>query len=292
MTELRVRCADGYVLHGTEHVPTRPEGIAVLVAPAVFVRERYYTAFARALASGGMRAITWASRGMGRSLAREAPGWRHELRDWGERDLPALIAWVRAEYPDERLFVVGHSMGGQIAGLSSALQQVEGLVTVAATEAWYGHWPAPKAAGILAWYLAIPLLGRALPVIPADRFGLGPDMDARLVRDWARWGRSRRYLYGPHGLTPALERYTGRVLAYSFTDDHLGCRRAVDALHAHFASAELHRAHVSPTDAGVPTLGHFGYFRAATGTTLWSQTAAWIRSGGPPPPLDPSSGVR
>ena len=271
-----VVCDDGYTLQITRFEPAEPIGITVLVCPAIFVRERYYAAFAGWLAERGVRALTFANRGAGRSLAAETGPWDHRIEHWGERDLPAMVARARADRPGDRLFVVGHSMGGQTVGLSGAVHALDGVVSVASTAAWWGHWPRPARYGILAWYCAVPLLGRALPVMPADLAGLGPDLDAEIARGWAKWGRHPDYLFGPFGLEDHLASYRGRVLAWSFTDDRLGCHRAVQALHGRYARAELDERHVDPARVGVPAIGHFGWFRRGIGEVLWADTLSWF----------------
>ncbi|MBW2453480.1 MAG: alpha/beta fold hydrolase [Deltaproteobacteria bacterium] len=276
---LIIDCPDGYGLRGSTFTPTgqRQRQGTVIVCPAILVRERFYHPFAAYLARRGWHVITFANRGQGLSLAAETRRWDHQLRHWGERDLPAVIDHAAGAHPDHRLCVVGHSMGGQLVALSEAVHRLAGIVTVAATAAWWGHWPFPTNLGILAGYRLASVLTRALPVFPADRFGLGPDVDARLVRDWVTWGRHRDYLAGPFGLDLHMEDYRGRLLVYSFTDDeHLGCRRAVEAIHRPYVHAEVTHHHADPRQIGVPRLGHFGYFREGLGTSLWEQTIAWM----------------
>jgi predicted alpha/beta hydrolase len=279
---LTLDCPDGYALHGSLFTP-RPgaeRGVTVIVCPAIGVRQRFYWAFAAALADAGFHVLSLANRGMDVSLAAEDRPWPHELRHWGEVDLPAIVAHARAARPGDRLFVVGHSMGGQLVGLSDSLLALDGVVTVAATAAWWGHWSFPANVGILAWDLAMPVLGRIFPRFPAERLRLGPDIDARLMRDWVRWGRDRDYLFAERfGLPSHLDRYRGRVLAFSFSDDPFGSRAAVDALHRRFTAAELVERHVAPAEVGARRLGHFGYFRRAAGEPLWRETIAWMGGG-------------
>ncbi|MBT3223041.1 MAG: alpha/beta fold hydrolase [Proteobacteria bacterium] len=276
---LNIRCADGYVLRGTEFVPDVQPQATIVICPAIFVREGFYFHFAKYVAQHGYRAITFANRGMGVSLAAETNLWKHQLRHWGELDLPAVIEFARSTAPEKPLYLVGHSMGGQLAALSPASLDVDAIVTVAATHAWWGHWPRPYRWGILAWYSFIPLVGRVLPKFPASRLGLGPNVSSSVVRDWARWGRNRNYFMGPFGIQPQMANYRGRVLAWSFTDDErLGLHAAVEALHRHYFRASVTHLHVDPAEFGLSHLGHFGYFRPHLGPALWEQTIAWLDS--------------
>jgi predicted alpha/beta hydrolase len=148
---------------------------------------------------------------------------------------------------------------------------------VAATSAWWGNWPAPLRWGILGFYGTAPILGRLIPYFPADLVDFGPNVESHIVRDWVRWGRHRRYFYGPFDTQPQMEQYRGHVLALSFTDDvNLGCERAVHALHRHFRIAKLEYRHLAPKDFGLDSVGHFGFFRRAQGPALWTVVDEWI----------------
>ncbi len=276
-SDLSIRCADGVVLRGTEFRPGVEQGTTVIVCGAIFTRERFYARMARYLAGRGLRVITFANRGSGRSLAGGTP----RLVDWGLLDLPAVIEHARSTRPTHRLFALGHSMGGQLVALSEAVHGLDGVVSVAATEAWWRHWPKRTRLGILGGFVAIPLLGRALDPIPADRFSLGPDLASSIARDWARWGRTRGYFDRFLERAPSFASYRGRVLAFSFDDDELlGCSRAVDALHRRYAQADVDRRHLAPNDVGSAHIGHFGFFRLGAGPRLWEETIAWMQ-----PPL-------
>ena len=224
----------------------------------MLVRQRFYARFARHACERGYRVVTFDHRGLGESLKAEQGAWEHRIEHWGQLDLPAVIGAF-----DGRRVLVGHSMGGQIPTLAQNVAQLSRIVTVAATAAFWRHWPRPDRYGILAWYGLVPLLGRGLPVLPTERLGLGPDLDTRLLRGWAKWGRDPAYLDG-FGLRH--HPYEGPVLSWSFADDRLGARRAVEVLHRRYPRLE-HRV----AERG----GHFGFFRDPA---LWSETLGWIQA--------------
>ena len=238
----------------------------------MLVDPRFYRRFASFLAVRGMHVYTYANRGVGSSFDAETTAIPLRLQDWGERDLPAMIDHAGRLRPGDRLFVVGHSMGGQLVALTDSVHRLEGIVTVAATDAWLGHWPLPDRLAVAAWYgVAVPVLGRVLDTFPAHWIRMGPPVRSCLVRDWARWGRHRDYLRGPFGMRPTAGEYTGRLLVYSFADDRLGVRAAVDAHHRHY-----NRAAITRRDVADGSVGHFGFFRDPGADRFWPEVLRWI----------------
>lgn len=262
---LPLLCGDGIWISASLY-EGQGSGITLIVLPAMMTRTRFYRRFSEHMAAHGVRVLVVCHRGMGESLE---PSGEVRLRDWGEQDLPAAIAWARSTRPQDRLMVMGHSMGGQIVTLPAQVHELDAILTMGATLAWFGHWPSPERQGIRAWYWMAPVIARVLRHRwPLERLGLGPDIRPELVRTWARWGRDPDYLWGRRfGLAPHASEYRGRVLAISASDDRLGSEQAVRALHQRFQSAQVE--HWVLTDGG-----HFGYFQRRP--DLWDRTLAWM----------------
>jgi predicted alpha/beta hydrolase len=70
---------------------------------------------------------------------------------------------------------------------------------------------------------------------------------------------------------------TAPVLAYSFEDDAMLDRRAIDGLHAFYRNARIERRHVEPGSAGRKRIGHFGFFVPESRDNLWRDTLDWLR---------------
>src|SRR5690606_35827800 len=109
----------------------------------------------------------------------------------------------------------------------------------------------------LMWRVLVPLFGRGRR-FPARRIGFASiDLPAPVVREWARWGRSRDYLFSPeHGLD--VSRYAQMrmpLLAYSFEDDGYASRAAVEALLRQYANARITHYHVARESGR--SYGHF-----------------------------------
>jgi predicted alpha/beta hydrolase len=266
---------DGYGLAGTLYrASTDARGLVVLNA-AVGVPRRFYRYFAAGLAAAGFSSLTWDFRGIGGSRPPSLRGFAATAGDWVFLDTAGVIDWALSELRPDRLFLVGHSFGGQTAGLLDNASAVDGMVTMSAQSGnWrlQGGWQ--KLMVLIYAWLALPLLPRIVGVMPMRRLGMGEDLPRGVALEWGRWCRNRDYLLGDSTLP--LERYrhfTAPVLAYSFGDDDWGSARSVAAMMRAYPNVELR--HVEPADFGLARIGHLGFFRPGS-EALWRDAIGWL----------------
>ncbi|MEM6294715.1 MAG: alpha/beta fold hydrolase [Myxococcota bacterium] len=265
---------DGYELAGSWWGPDDPARV-VMINAATAVPRRFYRHFAASLVDEGYGVLTYDYRGIGDSAPASLRGFRARMRDWGMLDMAGALDWVRSRHRGAGISMVGHSVGGQLAGLLDNAEEVDGIATFSAQS---GHWRlqggSQKAMVALHMHLTFPAMARAVGYIPWSNFGGGEDLPAGVAREWARWCRDPRYLFGDPTLP--LHRYAdfdAPVLAYSFDDDDWGTARSVDTLMREYP--RVRRRHVAPAEAGLRSIGHFGFFRPdAAG--LWPDVIAWL----------------
>jgi predicted alpha/beta hydrolase len=203
------------------------------------------------------------------------------MRDWAELDAEAMIDHVAHEAAGRPLYLVGHSFGGQLLGLIGAPERFAGAVLIASQLGYVGHWPAASRWALrLLWGAAVPALVAARGYVPG-RLGLGGnDLPGGVASQWARWCRDPRYLLGEvPGAAAAFAAVRGPLLAYSFADDWMAPRPAVEALLATFRGAEVCHRHIDPRREGGAAVGHFGFFRQEAGGHLWPQVTAFLGAG-------------
>jgi predicted alpha/beta hydrolase len=273
---LTLVCADGCRIDASRYCGG--ERAAVLIAPALGVPRRFYEPFARFLAGRGYDVLTIDYRGTsGSGQGCDVAAIR--LVDWGRLDLDAALRHLWSESKATRRVLVGHSLGGQLPGLTAESEGLSAMVLIGASCPYPPLYPLiPRLRMLLLWCVLVPWLSRGRSHFPARRIGFSSiDIPAGAMRDWARWGLSRNYLFDPaHGLDTA--RYAALelpLLAYSFADDDYAVRPAVDALLARYSSARIDRRHIGrPIDGS--RIGHFGYFSAKMRDSLWLHTADWL----------------
>jgi predicted alpha/beta hydrolase len=270
-----IAALDGYPLAADVWPAERP-ATTVAINSAMGVPRRYYRAFAGHLAAQGMAVVSYDYRGIGDSAPKRLRGFPARARDWGQLDFAGVLGWMRAQHPTAATAVVGHSIGGQLLALAPNADQLAGAVLVGAQAGSWRHWPGLNRLGMAAlWYAVIPALATLAGRLPMSWFGLGQDVPSGVAREWARWGRSRDYLFDPrHGLPlSGYARLDIPVRAYSFADDRYAPRPSVEALLRRFPAAQIEHHHGSREGGRV---GHFGFFRAGVVPALWGEASEWL----------------
>jgi predicted alpha/beta hydrolase len=188
-------------------------------------------------------------------------------------DFAGILEWTKRRLaPKQRLFVVAHSVGGQIIGLASNSASVDALLCVAAQEGYWGNWPFPRKWSFwLLCHLLMPGLTRICGYFPAKKLGLGEDLPYGVGLEWAQWARTPAYL----GKKP-FGAFIGPVLLYSFADDMFAPRRAVDRLIENYLHSNIEHRYYTPDDLGAESIGHLGFFRKRFRCTLWRESAEWL----------------
>ena len=272
--DLTVPARDGYPLAATLF---RSGPRVVIINSATAVKRHFYKHFAGALAARGYTALTYDYRGIGGSKPATLRGFRALTRDWSLLDMHGVVAWARAELGAERLFLVGHSVGGQTAGLLENSDAINGMVTLSSQSGYWRLQGAEQKVTVLFHvHVTLPLLSQLFGYMPWSAISAAEDLPKGVAIEWARWCRQPNYLLDDDTLPLArYQKFRAPVLAYSFGDDKWGTRASVDAMMR--AYPNLERRHVEPAEAGLPRIGHFGYFRRES-SSLWHDAIEWLNA--------------
>jgi predicted alpha/beta hydrolase len=284
---VRISCDDGFDLAGRFYrsAATRPSRGAVLVSGATGVPQGFYSAFAAHLASRGFPTLTYDYRGVGSSRPGSLRGFDARMQDWARRDASAALAWLR-QREARPLFLVGHSLGGQLVGLVRGHEELRAILSVAtSTGTWWEMSGSYRIFCAFVWYILAPLgLGLA-GYLPARRLGLGEDLPAGVAREWSRWCRSADY-FGRH-LPPedlqAMRDVRQPWRSIAFTDDPIANRTTVPALLSFYPNASLDSRFVAPHEIGASRIGHLGFFSRRRGDRLWPLAVEFLEAYSGPP---------
>jgi len=272
---VQIGTVDGMLLGGTLFEAEGSRQV-VIVQGATAVPHQFYRRFAQFLQQNGVTTLTYDFRGTGVSGPDSLKGYPARCSDWGLYDMPATINWVRRTLAAEKIYLIGHSAGGQQAGLIDNADLIDAMVTVCAQSGYWKYQGGAEKQRVFAMvYLIFPLVARLFGYFPWSRFASGCDLPKSVALQWARWCRHPDYLFCDKSLP--LDRYknfNAPVLAYSIDDDNWGTAKAVDALMQR-AYSNVQRHHIVPSDYGVTRLGHMGFFRQGS-DRLWREALDWL----------------
>lgn len=251
----------------------RPGAPVALVLPAMGARARFYAPFARQLHRSGLHVAVTDLRGQGESTPVARRGVAYGYREIVEDDLPAVVRAVTAALPRSPVVLVGHSLGGQLALLSSAtgLTGVHAVVLTAAGSVWWRGFGSVRGLRNLVGTQLFAALATVLGYWPGERLGFGGTQATAVIRDWARQGRTGRYtLRGSDtDYEAALARLKLPVLAVGVDNDTLAPPGATDHLLQKIPAAPVSRWHYTEALADGRRVDHFRWVRHSDGMSAY-----------------------
>jgi predicted alpha/beta hydrolase len=282
--------ADGKTLRGTcfspENVPELP--LVTIINAGAGIPASYYKRFADCLADRGIVTVTYDYRGIGKSRPVGLRGYRATIKDWGEFDAPAALCWARENFPDRSRAVIGHSIGGFLAGFVADVSLIDRLVLVGAHTGYWGDY-ARRAKTLMwaAWHVVMPLITWLFGYFPGSRLGLPEDLPAGVAYDWAartqpEFTRNFRHANGSldHERFAAIcSRFSSLnidVLAVTFSDDVFATAAGTARLRELFSGCRFNEVTIDAHTTNMHKIGHFGFFRSAARESIWPVVTDWL----------------
>lgn len=258
-----VESADGHAWDVLCAVPEAPARVLVWL-PALGVPARHYEAFARALAARGTAVVVHEWRGLGSSSLRAS----REV-DWGYRellqsDIPATRGIATTVAPGAAVLVGGHSLGGQLATCSLALDTgfASELWLVASGAPYWRAFPPRTRWWLPAAYRLLRAITRVAGALPGRRIGFGGQEARGVIEDWARSGLTGRYAAAGIGdLEGALRGVRLPVRAVLLARDWLAPRSSLDFLVGKIDADPLRVRRLTADELGAPA-DHFAWMKS------------------------------
>lgn len=280
---IRIYTPDGFRLGATLYLPALAANIwsyPTIIGSATAVPQRYYGKFARYLADHGRPTLTFDYRGTGTSAPERLRGSKIRYRDWGIRDIPAVIDWMSNRFPGAPLHWVGHSYGGLATGLAENNVQIRRQLSVAAMSADVRYVEGKfRALDIgLQLFLLAPVAAHTIGYVPARLAG-GVALPKHVALEWAKWVRTPDFLFGIDDLHEKANyaKFTGAIRFAFAQDDGWLSRRGVEKLAEKFVSAADRSVWtITHSEAGARSVGHLGFFRSDFAGNLWPAALRWL----------------
>jgi predicted alpha/beta hydrolase len=241
------------------------------------VRRDYYAPFAQYLADNGLHVLTFDYRGMGDSRKGSLAGFQCDVTTWIEEDLASMLAEARNAAPELPLLYVGHSLGGQVLGVTPGREAVRAAMTVNTGSGYYRFNDRIALRVRLLWFFFFPVLTPIFGYFPGKKLRMIGDLPKGVAGQWRRWCLHPEYLLAEGDQWRAkMADFRAPILRYSFSDDDLITERAVDSLHSFYSGSRIERRHLSPADIRESRVGHFGFFYSRSRDKLWAPALEWL----------------
>lgn len=273
METIQVQKPNGKTITATVFAPSSPLGRTMLISVATGMKQTFYYKFAKYCAEEhGYHVYTYDYTDIGLSRSKDLRGSETSYTTWGAEDYPAMVRFLQEAHPEQPIYLIGHSFGGNCLGMSEVSNDLAAIVTVASQQ---GYWrnmnPYHRQFVRFIFAVSMPFLTRLFGYFPSNTHGLGEDLPKEVLFDWAK------VILKPEGVTSLVnkessyfERITRPILMLSLEDDTYAPKQSVDNLASVYAtSAPVERKNILPKDGNADSIGHLNFFRAQFKDTLW-----------------------
>ena len=277
--EIRLTAADGTVIAADVCLPPGERSAALLVAPAMGVPRRFYRHLCSWLSEHGYLCLALDYRGIGGSAPDKLRGYDATILDW-VHDLNAAHTYLKRSFEPMPHFFLGHSIGAQLIGLMDDYDGFKAHFFVATGTGAFSHFEGPGRLKVgLFWKVFLPVLTAVYGYLPGWIFGSKTHVPAKIARQWRRWGLSEDYLFSHIGgeipaEQPHFTDVSGKLIAYTFTDDTLIPRSNLEHLLKFYPATDQTIRQIAPEDIGREKIGHMGFFFKTSEKQLWPMLLA------------------
>ncbi|MFB7876645.1 alpha/beta fold hydrolase [Nocardia sp. NPDC056064] len=253
--------------------PDTPRPVVVIV-PGLAVPGEFYEYFGGQLAARGFDVAIGELRGNGDS-PRPGTDSTYGYHELVSVDFPAMLQAVRDRFPGSTPYLLGHSMGGQLAALYAARVRgrLGGLILLASGTPYFRGYRGVLAPGVLVGTAAVAVAANLTGFWPGDLLGRRAygRQSKVLMSDWARLARTGRFV--PVGADIDYEERMTRlkfpVLSITVTGDELAPQSSADHLLSKLPAAQVTRW-LQPE-----ALGHNGWITDPVSTV--DTVEKWLR---------------
>lgn len=234
-----------------------------VIFPAMGVNASYYEVLAAKLAEVGHLGITAELRGNGHSSIRPSRKVDFSYKDVLDQEYATVLNHVADTYPNKKVFLFGHSLGGQLSCLYASRNSngIDGLIVSATCSVYHKGWEGFAAYRILAGTQFANVVAKLFGYFPGKKVGFGGTEAKSLIGDWSRQSRTGKYVLKNDSLDyeSALKNVKLPVLAISYEGDTFAPPGAVNHLLDKLSSAEKEHLHLKKNDPRNDRFSHFSW---------------------------------
>lgn len=244
--------------------PSERSKAAIVFFPALGTPIRYYRKFGETLASRGYCIAMPETRGQLQSSVRDVKQHNFGYKEVVTLDMVAAIANMRQETESLPLFLVGHSLGGQLALLYRCRFEIDlgGIILVASGSNYYRSLPSAMTRQSRHINIRlVRLINNALGYFPGDKLGFGGRQPLNIINDWTFEGLNGRYRIAgdEFDYNAALARLDLPILMLSLDSDPLIPRSSADFLASKLEAAKIDQETLPAVQVRKAASNHFAW---------------------------------
>ena len=187
----------------------------LIIYPAFGVVATYYRYFAQQLSEKGTTVVTVDLHGHGLSSVRPNGQNNYGFLEMLE-DLKAVSDYLRQANPQSKIYILGHSLGGQTASLAIAKypNTFAGLATIGSPNVYFKGWSGLHYYRRKMMVGLLPIFGRIISFLPMVKIG-GYYTTPKQVKEWGYTGTTGKFKVIGDNLDyeKGITAVTNRVLA-------------------------------------------------------------------------------
>ena len=252
----------------------------MICMPAMGILSKYYEPMAIEIQKTGWIAITTDLRGNGNSSVKVSKTTNFGYHEMITYDWPAIISKVKEKFPNNPLFLIGHSLGGQLSALYASINpnQVHGIVLIAACSVYFKGWNFPHNIGVLTGTQLASIVSKLLGYFPGRKIGFAGTEAKQVIEDWAHNCLTGRYELSnsSQNFEELLSNLEIPVLAISFLGDKLAPSRAVKNLCRKMNRASVTHILLISDVTDTNKLDHFNWVKYSN--PVLSKIDEWLSS--------------
>ncbi|MBP7273982.1 MAG: alpha/beta hydrolase [Saprospiraceae bacterium] len=265
-------------LGATLYSPPKLNG-AIMLAPATGIRRKFYHQFALNLAENGWGVITYDNNGIGDSLKGKINESNISLQQWGELDMPNVLNVLKANFPETKYHLIGHSAGGQLVGLMYNCTSFSSMFNVACSSGSIPNMKFPfrwRAKFFMNWF--IPLNNILFGYTNTQWLKMGEPLPKNVAQQWSDWCNASGYVKSAFGKT--IHRHWYDLINFPSLwlhaiDDDIAVSENVDEMMRVYPNSPSKKLTLNPRDYDLIDIGHMGFF-SKSNKKLWVLATDWL----------------
>lgn len=253
--------------------------VVLVIASATGVRQSFYKKFAEFISSQRIIVITFDYYGIGSSLKKPIKDITTNVADWGVKDLDSVINYSINNFPDCKRTILGHSIGGQLIGLSKLSSKMDKVILVAAQSGYWKYWNGVGRIKMWAnWHILFPVLIKLFGYLPSKRISGMENLPKNVAKQWKDWSKKSNYLLSEIALEETVfDKLKTEITAFSIENDQFAPKKAVEWMTERFSQARIKSVHLIPIDYNTSKIGHFGIFKDKFRNNIWQMLLMEIK---------------